>query len=47
MTDLAAPVYIEPARPERKYYLNTNTNQIINDRMSSGKLNEPVKDGFD
>ena len=31
MTDLAAPVYIEPARPERKYYLNTDTSQIIND----------------
>ena len=47
MTDLAAPVYIEPARPERKYYLNTDTSQIINDRMSSGKLNEPGKDNID
>ena len=25
MTDLAAPVYVEPSRPERKHYLNTNT----------------------
>ena len=47
MTDLAALVYIEPARPERKYYLNTDTSQIINDRMSSGKLNKPGKDDFD
>ena len=47
MTDLAAPVYVESARPVQKYYLNTDTNQIINDQMSSGKLNEPVKDDFD
>ena len=47
MTDLAAPVYVEPARPVRKYYLNTDTTQIINDRMSAGTLNEPVKDDFD
>ena len=47
MTDLAAPVYVEPARPERKYYLNTNTTQSTNDQMSGGTLNEPIKDDFD
>ena len=47
MTDLAAPVYIEPARPAKKYYLNTNTTQSTNDRMSGGTLNEPIEDGFD
>ena len=47
MTDLAAPVYVEPARPERKYYLNTDTTQSTNDWMSGGTLNEPIKDNFD
>ena len=47
MTDPAAPVYIEPARPVRKYYLNTDTSQSTNDQMSDGKLNEPIKDDFD
>ena len=47
MTDLAAPVYTEPARPVRKYYLNTNTTESTNDRMSGGILNEPIKDNFD
>ena len=47
MTDLAAPVYIEPARPVRKYYLNTDTSEFTNDRMSEGNLNEPIKDDFD
>ena len=47
MTDLAAPVYIEPARPVRKYHLNTNMSESTNDWMSAGKLNEPIKDDFD
>ena len=47
MTDLAAPVYIEPARSGRTYYLNTNTTESTNDRMSGGTLNEPIKDNFD
>ena len=47
MTDLAALVYIEPAGPVRTYYLNTNTTQYTNNRMSGGTLNEPIKDDFD
>ena len=47
ITDLKAPVYIEPARPVRKYYLNTDTTQSTNDQMSGGTLNEPIKDDFD
>ena len=47
MTDIAAPVYVEPARPERKYYLHTDTTHSTNDRMLGGTLNEPIKEDFD
>ena len=44
MTDLAVPVYVEPAQTERKYYLNTDTTQSTNDRMSGCTRNDPIKD---
>ena len=47
MTDLEAPVYIEPARPFRKYYLKSDSTVIVTDRMSEGLLNKPVQDDFD
>ena len=49
MMDLVAPVYVEPARPARKYYLKFDTSggTIVTDRMSQGLLNEPVQDDFD
>ena len=47
MTDLPAPVYIEPARPAKKYYLNTDTTQSTNEQITGGTLNEPIKDDFD
>ena len=46
MTDLAAPVYAKPARPERRYYLNTDTTQSTKDWMLEGTLNVPIKDNF-
>ena len=47
MADLAAPVHAEPARPVRKYHLNSDTTKITDDRMSEGEMHEPVKDDVD
>ena len=49
MTDLQAPVYSEPTRPVRNYVCQTDTtgNTIVTNRMTSGKLNEPVDDDYD
>ena len=49
MVDLVAPVFVEPTRPVRKYYLNTDntSTDIVTDRMSAGMINEPVKDDSD
>ena len=44
MTDLEAPVYTEPARPGRKYYLKSDLTVIVTNRMSAGSLNKPVQD---
>lgn len=49
MVDLVALVPVEPTRPVRMYYLNTNetSTDIVTARMSAGKVNEPVKDDSD
>ena len=47
MTDIEAPVYTEPARPVKKYYLKSDLTVIVTDRMSEGFLNEPVQDDLD
>ena len=49
MVDLVAPVFVEPTRPVRKYYLNTDTTStaIATDQMSGGTINEPVQDDSD
>ena len=46
MVDLVAPTFIEPIRPIRMYYLNTDStsNAKVSDRMSDGKANVPVVD---
>ena len=40
-------MYTGAARSVKTYYLNTNTTQSTNNRMSGGTLNEPIKDDFD
>ena len=49
MVDLVVLVFVEPTRPQRKNYLNTDTTSatIVTDRMSDGKINEAVQDDFD
>ena len=49
MTDLKAPVYTEPPRPVRKYVCKSDNSgaTIVTNRMTAGKLNEPVDDDFD
>ena len=49
MVDLVAPVFVEPTRPQRRYYLNSDTTSatIVTDRMSGGTINEPVQDDSD
>ena len=49
MTDLAAPVYAEPTRPVRKYVCRSDDSRetIVTNRMTAGKLNEPVDDDYD
>ena len=49
MVDLVEPVSVEPPRPVRKYYRNTDdtSTDIVTDRMTSGKVNETVQDDSD
>ena len=49
MVDLVEPVSDEPTRPVRMYYLNTDetSKEIVTDRMTTGKVNEPVTDDSD
>ena len=49
MVDLVAPVFFEPTKPQRKYYLNTDktSTTIVTDQMSNGTINEAVQDDSD
>ena len=48
MVDLVAPVFVEPTRPQRNYYLNTDTTSatVVTDQISNGKINKAVQDDF-